>query len=101
MKSCDNEARRVTKTIRSKIEESNMVKFGKFCVITNDGVVDRPVIETVRIIDAIESENNCLLDKCPEHCHLIEKEARNVRIDSCGTKILARILHARNKVLRH
>ena len=54
-----------------------MVKFGKFCISTNDGVIDRPVREVVRTIHEIESEKNYFLEKILEHCDLIDKEARN------------------------
>ena len=78
MKSCDNEARRVIKTIRIETEEIKMVKFEKCCISTNDGLIDRPDIEAARIIDAIESENNYLLEKFNEYYDLIYKKSRNV-----------------------
>ena len=55
-----------------------MVRFGKCCINTNDGVIDRPMREAVRIIDTIETENNYFLEKCPEHHDLTDKEATNV-----------------------
>ena len=77
MKSYNNEAHRVIKIIRSNAKESNMVKFGKCCISTNDGVIDRPVREAMRTINEIESEKNYLLEKILEHYDLIDKEARN------------------------
>ena len=41
--------------------------------LSNDGAIDRPEREAVRIIDAIESENNYLLEKFPGHYYLIDK----------------------------
>ena len=55
-----------------------MVKFGKFCISTNDRGIERPVREVVRIIDVIETENNYMLEKYPEHYDLIDKENMNV-----------------------
>ena len=55
-----------------------MVKLDKCCISTKDGAIGRSVREEVRIIDAIKSENNYLLEKFPEHYNLIDKEARNV-----------------------
>ena len=67
MKSCDDETRMLIEKIRNKKEEINMVKFGKCCINTNDGVIDRPVREAVRIIETIDSENCYLLEKCTEN----------------------------------
>ena len=52
--------------------------FGKHCIRPNDGMIDRPVREAVRTIDAIESEDNYFFERHPEYCNLIYKEARNV-----------------------
>ena len=49
MKSCDDESRLVLKTIQKRTEESNMVKFGKYYIVVNDRVMDRPVREAVII----------------------------------------------------
>ena len=50
-----------------------MVKFVKYYISTNYGVAHKPMREAVRKIDSIESENNYLLEKFPEHYELIEK----------------------------
>ena len=44
-----------------------MEKVGKQCIITNDGMIDRPVRDAARIIDAMESENSFLFEKNPEY----------------------------------
>ena len=56
MKDCDNEKRKVIEKISSKSEESNVDKFGKHCIRTNDEMIDRPVREAVLMIDVIESD---------------------------------------------
>ena len=66
IKSCV-EALTVIKTIRNKTEESKMVKLGKYCIRTNDGVMDRPLRYAVRIIDTIDSENHYFLENFPEN----------------------------------
>ena len=63
MNFCDDEERMLMKIVRNKTEESNMVKLGKCCTRTKDGVMGRPVREAVRMIDAIESENHYFLEK--------------------------------------
>ena len=47
IKECDNEARKVIDTFKSKTEEGNMDEFGKRCISTNDGTIDRPMREVV------------------------------------------------------
>ena len=56
MKECDNQDLKAIEKINSKSEESGMEKFGKNCIRTNDVMIDRPVREAVRIIDAMERE---------------------------------------------
>ena len=63
MKWCDDKVHRVLKTIRSKNAESNMVRFGKWSIRVNYGVMDSNVREAVRIIDVMDSESNYLIDK--------------------------------------
>ena len=41
-------------------------------------MIDRPVREAARKIDAIESENDYFFEKYPEYFNFINKEARNV-----------------------
>ena len=55
-----------------------MVKFGKWFIVVNDRVMDRPATEAVKIIDTIDSERNQLLDKQPQYHDVIDSEARNV-----------------------
>ena len=45
---------------------------------TNDKIMDRPVREGVRIMDAMESENGYLCENSVENYELTEKEAINV-----------------------
>ena len=40
-------------------------------------MIDRPVRETVRIIDAMESLSLYLFENNPEYCNFIDKEARS------------------------
>ena len=77
-KSCDDEVRRVLQTIKNRTEERNMVKFGKCKYRINERLMDRLVRETVRIIDAMDSEKQCSFDKHPQHHDLINNNARNV-----------------------
>ena len=39
--------------------------------------MDRPVREALGIIDAIDSKNQCLFEKHPQHYNVIDREARN------------------------
>ena len=41
-------------------------------------MINKPVREAVRMIDAIESENDYFLDKCPEHYDIIDRKARKL-----------------------
>ena len=61
MKSFDDEVHRVLKVINKRTEERNMVKFGKWTLRINDRVMDRPFREAVRLIDAMDNENNAYL----------------------------------------
>ena len=61
MKLFDDEVRRVLKIINKRTEEINMMKFGKWTLRINDRVMDRPSREAVRLIDAMDSENNAYL----------------------------------------
>ena len=45
--------------------------------MTNDKMIDRPMRESVRTIDAIESKNSGLFKKSAENQNFIDKEARN------------------------
>ena len=63
MNDCDNQARKVIETINRKSEESNSDKFGKHCIRLNEGIIDRPVREEVRIIDEMESEKKIFVRK--------------------------------------
>ena len=78
IKECDNKSRKLIETINSKSEESSIDEFRTFCIRTNDGMIDLPLREEVRIIDVTESENDHLFENNPVHCNLIDKEARNV-----------------------
>ena len=60
MKSCDGEACRVIKTIKSRTIEINMVRFGKWSISINNRIMDRPVRGAVRIIDAMQHKSNKL-----------------------------------------
>ena len=78
MNSSDDKAWWFLKTIKSRTTESNMVTFGKWSIIVNDRVMDRPNREAIRIIDEIESENQCLFDKWPQHHTIIDREDRSL-----------------------
>ena len=45
-------------TISSRNVEINMINFGKWSISVNDRFVETLVRETMRIIDAMESESN-------------------------------------------
>ena len=55
-----------------------MEKFGNQCIIMNGEMIDRPVREKVRTIDAMEIEKKHLFEKSSENCNFIDKEARNL-----------------------
>ena len=78
MKSYDNEARRVLKTIKNRAEESDIVKFGKWTIRVNDKVMYRIFRESVRKIDAMDRDHHYLVDKYPQRHDLIDREARNI-----------------------
>ena len=66
------------KTIRSRTTESNVVRFMKWSIRVNNRVMDRPVREAIRIIDAMVRKSHYLINKHPQHCDLIVNEARKV-----------------------
>ena len=67
MKECDDKARKALEAISDQSEENNVEKFGNQCTMTNEEMIDRPVREVVRTIDAMESENSCLFEKIAEN----------------------------------
>ena len=78
MKSCDDESRRVLETIKNRTEDSKMVKFRKWIPLINYREMYRLVSKAIRIIDAIDSEKQCLFDNQPQQYDLIYSEVRNV-----------------------
>ena len=100
MKDCDDKAQKALETMNSQSEENKMEKVGKQCIITNGKMIDRPVRETVRMVDAMESEKNYLFEKSAENCNFIDKEARNVFPKgpiSSSTQMIVWIKHAWKK----
>ena len=55
MKECDDKDRKSLEATKNQHEDSNIEKFGNQCMITNDGIMDRPVREVMKTMDAMES----------------------------------------------
>ena len=56
MKSCDEEDRRVISEIKTRIEHSNVTNFGNCAISVNNEVMERPIREVIRKIDATMNE---------------------------------------------
>ena len=78
MNECDEKARKIIGKTNNQQECNNIEKVRNQCVIVNNEIMDRPVREAVRIIDAIESENGCLCEKSVDNYESLDKEAKNV-----------------------
>ena len=68
----------INRSDQQQIRRKQHRKFRKHCIRKNVGMAGRPAREVVWATDAMESENNCLLEKDPEIRNIIGKEAMNV-----------------------
>ena len=74
MKSCDDEACQVLQTINIITREAIMMDFRKCSMSVKGRLMERLVREAVRMIDAMTSERNYSVEKCPDHYALIKKK---------------------------
>ena len=77
MKEYDNKARKLLEGTNDYQEDKNKEKIGNKCMMLNDEILDRPMKEAVRKMDAMESENGCLSEKSGKKYNVEDTEARN------------------------
>ena len=88
MKECYGKSRKALEATNNQHEDKNVEKLRNHGTTTNDEIMDRPVREEARTMDAIESENGYSCEKSVENYELKYKEARNVFPNGLSAAVL-------------
>ena len=83
MKKYSLEAKNVMKEINIKQGETNIKYYRISALMLEKDVIDKLVQDTIRINDAMRSEEEYIEEKCPEATQYIDMHARNVFYKGC------------------
>ena len=62
--------------IKNRIEHSNLGTFVNCAISMNNEVMESTIREAIRIIDDTNNKLNFVIAKCPQHCEMIDLEAK-------------------------